>query len=61
MQALQAIEAVTRVERNGVLAAVREAIQKLGGFITDHQLFGNIAANIVFELPAARLSELSAK
>ena len=59
MRKLQAIEAVTRAECNGVLLAVREAIQASGGFITDRHLYSNLSATIVFELPGAHLPALA--
>jgi hypothetical protein len=45
------LEIATRMERNGAIASVRNAIVECGGWITGHQLFSNIAASISCEIP----------
>jgi hypothetical protein len=45
------VEIATRMERNGAIACVRNAIVECGGWVTGHQLFSNMAASISFEAP----------
>ena len=45
------VEIDTRMERNGAIGLVRNAIVECGGWITGHQLFSNMAASISFEVP----------
>ena len=45
------IEIITTVERNEAISLVREAIGASEGWIVTHQLFSNLSASIVFEMP----------
>jgi hypothetical protein len=45
------ISGVTTKDRNLALSELREAISGHGGWIIDHALFSNAAANINFEIP----------
>jgi hypothetical protein len=46
------------MERNQALSAASEVISGCGGWIVDHALFSNMAANINFEPPLAATAQL---
>ncbi len=45
------IEIITKMERNQAISLIREAISASEGWIVTHQLFSNLSASIVFEMP----------
>jgi hypothetical protein len=45
------IEIITKTERNEAISLVREAINAAEGWIITHQLFSNMSASIIFEMP----------
>ncbi|MGO1117290.1 hypothetical protein ACTL6U_01185 [Rhodovibrionaceae bacterium A322] len=53
------------MERNEALTRVQEAISLCDGWVVNHQLFSNIAASLIFEIPVpqaqALLTELAAR
>ena len=55
------MSAVTRVNRLAVMLLVNDAVMELGGWITGHQLYGNISAVFRFELPENRLPAFAAR
>lgn len=54
------LSAMTVIERQSALTAVKSAIAKAGGWISGHSLFSNAAATVTFEIPAGRIEELAA-
>ncbi len=52
------IEIVTQMERNLALQLLTDIISTHEGWIVNHQLFSNIAASIVFELPSDKMKDL---
>ena len=42
---------MTKMERNHTISVAREAISGCSGWVVNHTLFSNTAANINFELP----------
>jgi len=52
------IEIITKVERNEAISLVREAIGSSDGWIVTHQLFSNLSASIVFEIPGGEAEGL---
>lgn len=45
------LEIITKMERNKAISLVREAIGASEGWIVTHQLFSNLSASIIFEMP----------
>ena len=54
------VAASTREDRNEMIALVRDAIIKSGGWIIDHTMFSNAVINISFEVPANNVDDLFA-
>lgn len=52
------LEIYTSVERNQALSLIREAIGSAEGWIMNHQLFSNMSASLLAELPGDRLGNL---
>ena len=52
------INAVTRANRDEVIAGVRTAITKSGAWIVDVKLFSNVSACFDFEIPSRRAEQL---
>lgn len=52
--------AITIVDRQAALMAVKSAISKTGGRISGHSFFSSTAATVTFEIPANRVEELAA-
>jgi hypothetical protein len=50
----------TSKERNQAISEVNKAISSAGGWIVDHSLFSNKAANMNFEVPIAGMKKLLA-
>lgn len=48
------IAIVTNIERHQALSAADKVLSRHGGWVVDHALFSNIAANVNFELPLER-------
>jgi hypothetical protein len=48
---------VTRIERNLALSKIRDCVSGQGGWIVDHTLFSNMAANLNVEVPLAALPD----
>jgi len=55
------IEIVTRAERNQALSLANDAIGAVEGWIVSHQLFSNMSATLIFELPATNCEKLLAR
>lgn len=48
------IAIVTKIERNQALSLADKVLSGHGGWIVDHAMFSNIAANVNFELPVEK-------
>lgn len=49
------LEIYTQIERNQTLTMIKDALQGLEGWIIRHQLFSNISASLLVELPAIQI------
>lgn len=54
------LSAMVRRERNATISAAEQAISASGGWITHFTLLSNVAATLMFELPADRVRDLGA-
>ena len=61
MKKMLHIEIITKIERNHALSLVTDALNSCEGFILNHQLFSNIAASIMFEMPASMFAAFTAR
>lgn len=55
------IEIITKIERNHALSLATDAINASEGFILNHQLFSNMGASIMIEMPAALVAAFMAR
>lgn len=55
------LNGVSSGPRLEIMAAVRDAIQSAGGWITGHQQFSNISVCLLFEIDAAHVPDLLAR
>ncbi len=55
------IEIITRIERNKALQLLMDGIQSCEGWIVNHQLFSNMSASIIFEIPSDEICKFYEK
>ena len=61
MQKILMLAAVTKINRHAAMALVNDLVVELGGWISGHTLYGNMAAAFHSNLPPARLADFSAR
>lgn len=54
------LNGITRRDRHEMIARVKEAILKGGGFITDFHMFSNLSICLNFELPTGKIESFYA-
>jgi hypothetical protein len=54
------LSGITRDDRHEMISRVQRAFAESNGSIIDFKMFSNVSLNILFEVPARRIGELSA-
>ena len=54
------LDGITRDERHDMISRVERAFAESNASILDFKMFSNVSLNLLFELPARRIGELSA-
>lgn len=55
------MEIFTRIERNQALTLVKDAITSTEGWLVHHQLFSNMSASLLVELPVEQIEPFLSK